>query len=631
MARKSARKRPSTVANSVATAPESETPGQSRHASHSKQTWKSGVALPALVSALALWAAAAPLGWGWLAWLAPMGWLLICERPTSVGGRGYWLLWLSGCLFWLLTLQGVRLAYWPLIFGWLAISMYLAVYVPIFVLATRALRWGWGWPLVWAAPTVWVGLEHIRSYLFTGFAANTLAHTQAHYPLVIQIADQFGSGGISFVMMTVAAASLPGLRALVAKFSAGPQAAAPGSQTAFPGPSPAWGGLVWALCLLTVVCGYGWWRLAQADSRQAAAAPLMRVLLVQENTPSMFDNYSPERSQQAWNDYLMMTRSGAAEHGPIDLVVWPESTFTGTTPWVEQYLQDDLPDELQREEVGRERLLAWISDLELAFQSKANLVLEGVRYEVQNSQRPLEAEDPRPLQASTSEPEWPYLLVGCDVLVYRSDKVERFNSALFVGPSGEMLDRYGKRHLVMFGEYIPLGPLLQWLRDLVGLQGMDAGTEAKSFKAGAVQVAPNICFESMMPHVISAQVRELSARGEAPDVLVNITNDSWFRGSSILDHHLACSMLCAVENRRPLLVAANTGLSAHIDGCGRLVECSQRSQAAVVLAEPRADGRGGLVQLVGYPFLWLCAAVSLWAVGSAIFWRRTSSPECATQ
>jgi apolipoprotein N-acyltransferase len=618
MAQKSARKRPSTGAHSAMAATVSGTTGQSRRESHSWQSWRgwqSGIALPALGSALALWAASPPLNWGWLAWLAPLGWLLICERRSSVGGRGYWLLWLSGCLFWLLVLHGIRLAYWPLIFGWLAISLYLAVYVPIFVLATRALRWGWGWPLVWAAPTVWVGLEHIRSYLLTGYAANTLAHTQAHYPLIIQIADQLGSGGISFVMMAVAAACLPGLRALAAKFGPEAQAAARGTPLAT-------GSLLWGLSLLAVVGGYGWWRLAQADSQQASATPLMRVLLVQENTPSMFDNYSPELSLKAWDAYLMMTRAGAAEHGPVDLVVWPESTFTGTTPWVEQHLKGALPDELRREEVGRERLLAWISELELAFQHKANLVLEGVRQEAQNSGRSSKEESLQPVEnaqgLTPGQPTWPHLLVGCDVLVYRSDKVERFNSALFVGPTAEMLGRYGKMHLVMFGEYVPLGPLLQWLRDLVGLQGMDAGTEAKSFAVGAVQVAPNICFESMMPHVISTQVRELSARGQSPDVLVNITNDSWFRASSILDHHLACSMLCAVENRRPMLVAANTGLTAHIDASGRLVKCSQRSEASVVLAEPHADARGGLVQWAGYPFGWLCAAVSLCALACAV-------------
>ncbi|MEZ6080013.1 MAG: hypothetical protein R3C56_31355 [Pirellulaceae bacterium] len=71
----------------------------------------------------------------------------------------------------------------------------------------------------------------------------------------------------------------------------------------------------------------------------------------------------------------------------------------------------------------------------------------------------------------------------------------------------------------------------------------DAGREVKSFSVGKVRVAPNICFESMMPRVINSQCT-LVAQGQSPDVLINITNDSWFRGSTMLDHHLASSQLC---------------------------------------------------------------------------------------
>jgi apolipoprotein N-acyltransferase len=172
---------------------------------------------------------------------------------------------------------------------------------------------------------------------------------------------------------------------------------------------------------------------------------------------------------------------------------------------------------------------------------------------------------------------------------------------------------------VMFGEYIPLGFLLQWLRDAVGLSGLDAGTQAKCFRIDDVCIAPNICFESMVPHLISWQVRKLTAEGTSPAVLINLTNDSWFRGSSILDHHLACSMLCAVENRRPLLVAANTGISASIDGCGRLVGYTPRSTSEALLAQPILDGRWGLVQSAGYPLSWLAALVSLLSALSGMF------------
>ena len=101
-------------------------------------------------------------------------------------------------------------------------------------------------------------------------------------------------------------------------------------------------------------------------------------------------------------------------------------------------------------------------------------------------------------------------------------------------------------------------------------------------------------------------------------MLVNITNDSWFRGSSMLDHHLACSLLCAVENRRPLLVAANTGLSANIDGSGRVLQVSDRLRAEAIVAAPQADGRWGLTQAVGYPLSWLCALLTVVALVATV-------------
>ena len=567
------------------------------------------VLLPALASAGLLWAAAPPLAWGWLAWLAPLGWLSCCYRPTApaagkpatvkpsdttpaaanpasdnrLGSGGYLALWLSGCVYWLLILHGIRLAYWPLIFGWLALSLYLAVYIPLFAAVTRVMVGRWRWPLVLAAPTSWLGLECLRSYLLTGYAANTLAHTQVRYVWVIQVADQLGGGGISFIMMTVAAAvwlALASRRLSRSVIASG----------------------LWAAALVAGMLAYGGWRLDQTDRHLATRPPLFRGLLVQENTPSIFDNYSPERSQQAWEAYLETTRRGAAEHGPVDVVVWPESTFTANEPWVEQDVQQGLPEELRAAQVDSDQLAGWVNEMQAALRYKARLVASAVR----------EAAAPSP--ANGEPQDWPYLLVGCDVLVYRSENIERFNSALFIDPQGQLLERYGKMHLVMFGEYIPLGPVLQWLRDRVGLAGLDAGSDAASFTLDNVRLAPNICFESMMPRLISHQLRQLAARGEAPDVLVNITNDSWFRGSSVLDHHLACSILCAVENRRPLLVAANTGLSAHIEGSGRLLAVSPRLQPAAILAEPRRDSRWGLVQAAGYPLAWACGLATLLAL-----------------
>ncbi len=557
------------------------------------RSWRDGVLLPALASAAVLWAAFPPLNLGLLAWLAPAGWLLIAERQTPLGRKEYFSLWLSGCLFWLLILHGIRLAFWPLIFGWLALSLYLAIYVPLFVGVTRILRRRWHVPLVLAAPVAWVGLELIRSYMLSGYAANTLAHSQAHDPIVIQIADQLGGTGVSFVMMTCSAA----LFQLVCSWQAARLSSAAG---------PA----AWALVLLVATLGYGGWRLRETDQLAAQHSPQMRVLLIQENTPTVFE-INRERNALAWTRYLNATRAAAQEHGVVDLVCWPESTFTANAPWMETWLTDGVPAELARENVDENYLLEVVNDLQQQFRFKSESVLQAARG--------LNFGSGPDGMASGQQP---HLLLGSDAWIYRSEQVERYNAALLVGPDGDLRDRYYKMHLVMFGEYIPLGPLLKWLGDAFGFVGIQAGNEVKSFRVGDVNVAPSICFESMMPRLISWQVRTLTAAGKSPDVLINITNDSWFRGSSMLDHHLACSIVCAAENRRPLLVAANTGLSAHIDGAGRVRQLSERFAVGAILAEPVADGRWGLVQRFGYPLAWLCAALSTVAAAGEIIIRR---------
>ena len=84
---------------------------------------------------------------------------------------------------------------------------------------------------------------------------------------------------------------------------------------------------------------------------------------------------------------------------------------------------------------------------------------------------------------------------------------------------------------------------------------------------------------------------QLSEAGTAPDVLVNLTNDAWFWGSSELDMHLACGVFRAVEMRTPLVIAANGGLSAHIDAFGNVLQKTPRQQTATLLVDLKLPAR----------------------------------------
>ncbi len=135
-----------------------------------------------------------------------------------------------------------------------------------------------------------------------------------------------------------------------------------------------------------------------------------------------------------------------------------------------------------------------------------------------------------------------------------------------------------------------------------------------------VRYAPNICFESTLSHLIRGQVEALRGEGAEPDVLVNLTNDGWFWGSSELEMHLSCEVFRAIECRKPFLIAANTGISAWIDSQGRVLAAGPKRATAVIIAATRLDDRRSPYLVIGD---WPAGFCLAFCVGLAwIGWRR---------
>ncbi|MCK4685558.1 MAG: hypothetical protein KAT44_11410, partial [Pirellulales bacterium] len=95
-----------------------------------------------------------------------------------------------------------------------------------------------------------------------------------------------------------------------------------------------------------------------------------------------------------------------------------------------------------------------------------------------------------------------------------------------------------------------------------------------------------------------------------PDLIANLTNDGWFWGSSELDMHLTAAIFRAVEVRTPIIIAANTGFSASIDGCGRLIACGPRRKPATLRVEVVPDGRWTLWLLWGSFLPGICVVIT---------------------
>ncbi|MCF8143136.1 MAG: apolipoprotein N-acyltransferase [Deltaproteobacteria bacterium] len=148
---------------------------------------------------------------------------------------------------------------------------------------------------------------------------------------------------------------------------------------------------------------------------------------------------------------------------------------------------------------------------------------------------------------------------------YRRDKraVRYYNRAYMIAPeSGDIL-YYDKIHLVPFGEYVPLKRYLPFIHRLVAAAGDFArGEKSEALKTGDLSVGVLICFEAIFPQLAG----ELTRNGA--NILVNITNDAWFGMTSAPFQHLSMAVFRAVENRRPMIRAANTGFSALITPTG---------------------------------------------------------------
>ncbi len=156
-----------------------------------------------------------------------------------------------------------------------------------------------------------------------------------------------------------------------------------------------------------------------------------------------------------------------------------------------------------------------------------------------------------------------------------------YNSALVAYPGGVLSGSYDKRHLLWFGETVPLADRVPWLRRVFarGL-GLTRGNSANLLLAGPIRAAALICYEDILPEA----GREAIAL--EPNLLVNITNDAWFTGSAESELHLRLAALRAIELRRDLVRAVNGGPSSWIDAAGRVRARSSAEFPGVILAEP---------------------------------------------
>ena len=512
-----------------------------------------------MCAALLLWLAQPPLGLWPIALVALAPMISWCE-PRWISKRSYLWLYLSGVGYWLITLQGLRHAHPAIYAGWITLALVFGAYFLMFVIAARKLS-AWNVPVFLAIPISWVGCECVRNYLFTGISAAMLGHAVADVPWLIQIADFGGTYAVSFVLASssVAAHELVRHRRL--------------------------GSLAFAALLIGCTVLYGRYRLDQAT---APGSTTFALIQRNEQTDYFMDEKRPLEIFDAYvRQSVQAARSADLD---IDVFVWPESMFTADLP----LLRPDL--DRQDQDFDREKIIAQLAKKE---DMSTDVIVDNFRSRIDAFEFRSRRLQELLLDSSERHPD---LIVGCSVIRYTPER-QIFSGMVHVDDQSRVSDWYGKTHLVLFGERIPILNSIPGIRSWIpdGLQlTIGDGPALMTVGAGDRQstISPNICIETAVERVTVNQLAQLRKNQRLPDAIVTVTNDGWYGNSSIIDHHRRCAQLVAVGCRRPILSAANNGPTVWIDSFGCVVGEVAQGENGAVIATPRKDDRTSLYLLI---------------------------------
>jgi len=518
-----------------------------------------------------LWTAFPPINWSFMAWFAPILWmpLLTADRFVSskspkrldrILGNSYTHMWLAHVVYWMIMLQGLRLAHWTTHFGWLAIGLYLGIYLPCFVFVGRCCVHRLRMPLPLAAAISWITFEWLRGYIISGFSMACLSHTQTDHLMLIQIADLGGNQIISLLIMLIAGS----LYCIIV--AARNQSSRPSVKRTI---------LVHTasiLLMMALTLTYGYQQLGRTYSNMSKQAT---VGLIQGSINTQFEltpeQYS-EKNKRQQQSYIQQSKLARQANENLSLLVWPESMY----PFGPTYFTDPQPASIIYK--PQDRYFADIDDTN--FRQHVAIVQDNLRRANQDMLALLNGNSTEAANNGI------HLIAGTDIHDLSVVDTPTYNSAILFHPDGKVRDIYRKSHLVMFGEYIPLGDYFPWLYNLLPIgPGLAAGNGVLMFEIDGVVFVPNICFESTVPHLVRNMMQQSTTHRQQGDVMLNLTNDGWFWGSAMLDIHLRCNIMRAVEMRRTNLVAANTGISAWITPTGRIVDQEAKLKDGFVIAQ----------------------------------------------
>lgn len=508
-----------------------------------------------------------------MAWVAMVPLLLVLRDAD--GKKAFRLGWVTGIVAtgggfpWIPELI-VRFGNLPVSVAWFVFLLYTLYQGLIFALIAWGIhRTGKEFPRIplWVtAPILTAAVEFTFPLIFPWY----MSITQGFVPTAIQIAEITGPTGVSALLVMFSAFTARLIE----------EAILPRKK-----PDPV---LFTPVLILAFLLGWSAWRLQDVRKR-TEGRPVLHVAMVQ---PNIGISTGKER-------------------------------FFGEHQLVVHHALSREAERLRDEKV--------IPGLDLLVWSESSYPYPVLRSRKMDYEDPPQRMDFRRIQRGFSTP----LLMGATTIEREiSDAGEdagSHNSALLIDREGRFLSRYDKNWLLMFGEYIPLYDYVPFLHGFFQkhrMSNMVRGTRIHTLDLPAdqtgqdletVRLGPMICYEDILP----AFGRKAAKKG--PNILVNITNDAWFGGSSQEPwQHLSLAVFRSVETRLPMVRNVNIGVSTFILPTGELgptapavdppvnpdsgmhpLRFMERMESARVIPD---RGKPGLFRLDRWPDSWIVYA-----------------------
>ena len=406
-------------------------------------------------------------------------------------------------------------------------------------------------------PLFWVTYEYVYMLTDLSFPWLTLGNGLPHFTAFIQAADIVGTMGLSLIVVFINILFYKGISYYPSK------------------KKRSYVHLLIGIFIIIVLLVYGAVRL----NTFKISDKTIRVGLIQPNLDP-WEKWSGSSVDDLTHTYLDMSRQ--AVNKGAKLIVWPETALPVFL--LNEAYRDPLDSIYSFIEKNKIYLLTGMPD---------------IRYDEKGPKLPSDSK---------------YSKEGN--FYYRT-----YNAIYLFSPYSGEIQRYGKMKLVPFGERVPFVDTFPFLGDLikwgVGITGWNVGKDTlvfqlpvnKTLEKDTLKLNGLVCYESIYPDFVAGFIHK------GAQLIIVVTNDSWYGNSSGPYQHKEMSVLRAVENRRSVLRAANGGISCIIDPLGRTVIQSNMFTKDVIVKDVPIETGETIYTKTHAVIPILSSVFSIWVIG----------------